>query len=196
MSREIVVHQGRDLGPAGGGTYVVPALIADAGEDAVHRFVEFFTANIRNANTRAAYFRCIVQFDRWVRGHGLALLQLRPPHVAAYIEELSTTRARPTVKQHLAAIRMLFDWLVVRQVMPLNPAHAVRGPKYKVTQGKTPVLNEDEARHLLESIRVTHVVGHGQPHPPDSDKSDMTADGCHPVPRLVRCRFSYRWRLP
>jgi integrase/recombinase XerD len=38
--------------------------------------------------------------------------------------------SRPTVKLRLAALRMLFDWMVVGQVIPVNPAHAVRGPKH------------------------------------------------------------------
>ena len=52
----------------------------------------------------------------------------------------------PTVKQHLAALRMLFDWLVTGHVLDVNPAHAVHGPKYVVKKGKTPVLMADEAR--------------------------------------------------
>jgi C-terminal domain on Strawberry notch homologue len=80
-------------------------------------------------------------------------------HVAAYVEALQATAARPTVKQHLAAIRMLFDWLVVGQVLAVNPAHAVRGPKYVVRRGKTPVLTEDQARRLLESIDTLTPVG-------------------------------------
>jgi site-specific recombinase XerC len=50
-------------------------------------------------------------------------------HVAAYVEQLGRTHSKPTVKQHLAAIRMLFDWLVPGHVMESNPAYAVRGPK-------------------------------------------------------------------
>ena len=56
------------------------------------------------------------------------------------------------MKQHLAAIRMLGDWVVVSQVLPVNPAAAVRGPKHVVTKGATPVLSPAEARKLLESI--------------------------------------------
>jgi integrase/recombinase XerD len=66
--------------------------------------------------------------------------------------------ARPTVKQHLAAIRMLFDWLIVGQILAINPAHAVRGPKHVVKRGKTPVLTEDQARRLLTSIKVVKKV--------------------------------------
>jgi hypothetical protein len=63
------------------------------------------------------------------------------------------------VKQHLAAIRMLFDWLVIGQVMPLNPAHAVRGPRHSVKKGKTSVLAAEEMRQLLDSIETDTLLG-------------------------------------
>src|SRR5271170_7195187 len=66
---------------------------------------------------------------------------------------------KPTVKQHLAAIKMLFDGLVVGQVVAINPAHSVRGPKHVVKRGKTPVLTADQARELLDSIDVSTIVG-------------------------------------
>ena len=74
-------------------------------------------------------------------------------------EALGKDFEKPTVKQHLAAIRMLFDWLVVGQVVAINPAHSVRGPKHVVKRGKTPVLTADQARQLLDSIDVSTVVG-------------------------------------
>src|SRR5271167_2681470 len=139
---------------------VVPAVIADAGEPAARRFIEFFAATIRNKNTRMAYYRAVCHFFAWVEQHRIGeLADIEPVHVAAYIEALQTTAAKPTVKQHLAAIRMLFDWLIIGQVLAVNPAHAVRGPKHVVRRGKTPVLTEDQARHLLDSIDVTTVVG-------------------------------------
>ncbi|HZQ52993.1 MAG TPA: tyrosine-type recombinase/integrase [Bryobacteraceae bacterium] len=85
------------------------------------------------------------------------LAQVQPIHVAAWVKESSESRSRPTVKQHLAAIRMLFDWLVTGQVIPVNPAHAVRGPKHIVKRGKTAVLGSDEMRDLLDSIPTTSV---------------------------------------
>jgi site-specific recombinase XerC len=78
------------------------------------------------------------------------LPDIEPLHVAAYVKALEATASKPTVKQHLAAIRMLFDWLIVGQILAINPAHAVRGPKHVVKRGKTPVLNEDQARQLLD----------------------------------------------
>ena len=68
-------------------------------------------------------------------------------------------RSAPTVKQRLAAIRHLFDWLVTGQVIPVNPAASVRGPSHSVKRGKTPVLDPSEARALLDSIDVTTPVG-------------------------------------
>lgn len=92
------------------------------------RFVEFFTVTIRNKNTRAAYARAAADFFGWCEGQGIdALGRVQPVHVAAYIELLQGRRSAPTVKQHLACIRMLLDWLVIGQVMPANPAHSVPG---------------------------------------------------------------------
>ena len=141
------------LSPAVGG-FIVPAFIADHGEDAARRFVEFFTANIPNDNTRAAYARAVMRFIRWSEAKGVGLHQVEPVIVAAYIKEFGGTHSRPTVKQHLAAIRMLFDWFVTGHVMKSNPAGSVRGPKHVVKQGTTPVLTADEARKLLDSIET------------------------------------------
>jgi integrase len=80
-------------------------------------------------------------------------------HVAAYIEGLQKRLAAPSVKQHLAAIRMLFDWLVVGQVIAVNPASPVRGPKHSIKKGKTAVLSAEEARKLLDSIDASSHVG-------------------------------------
>jgi len=79
--------------------------------------------------------------------------------VAAYIELLQKTHAKPTVKQHLATIRMMFDWMVTGQIVPINPAHAVRGPKHVVNKGKTPVLTAEETKTLFDSIPTTRVTG-------------------------------------
>ncbi|MBV9850099.1 MAG: hypothetical protein JO250_10540 [Armatimonadetes bacterium] len=64
-----------------------------------------------------------------------------------------------TVKQALAAIRMLFDWLVIGQVIPTNPAGSVRGPRYSTKKGKTPVLSREDARALLDSIDTSSLIG-------------------------------------
>src|SRR5256885_5321162 len=126
---------------------------------ASERFWEFFTANIRNRHTRRAYYTAVCRFSEWCEGRGLhELASVKPMHVAAFIEELGQALSKPTVKQSLAALRMLCDWLVVGHIMDVNPAHAVRGPKHSVKKGKTPVLTAEEARALLDSITVTRVV--------------------------------------
>lgn len=138
---------------------VVPAMIADAGDHACRRFLEFFAATIRNRNTRQAYLTAVGRFFAWCDRHQLGqLADIEPLHVAAYIEALGTDFTKPTVKQHLAAIRMLFDWLVTGGILATNPAHAVRGPKHVVKRGKTPVLVAEQARALIESIPLTRTV--------------------------------------
>ena len=131
---------------------VVPALIADLGDEAAWRYGEFFTANIRNPNTRRAYARACNRFFGWCEDRGLTPTATRPHDVATYIEQLQIDVSAPSVKQQLAAIRMLFDWLVIGQVVPNNPAAAVRGPKHVVKTGKTPVLEGSQWRKLLQSI--------------------------------------------
>lgn len=137
----------------------VPALFLDAGEKAWWKFIEFFTARIRNRNTREAYGRAVWRFSIWCTRKRLHLHQLSPFFVAAYIEGLGAQLSRPSVKQHLAAIRVLFDFLVVSQIVPTNPASSVRGPKHVVRKGKTPVLTAEEARTLIDSIDVATIGG-------------------------------------
>ncbi|WP_422932197.1 tyrosine-type recombinase/integrase [Singulisphaera sp. PoT] len=151
MSGEILPYQPGQLAPlTASGQLVVPAIVADLGDHAARRFAEFFAANIPNDNTRAAYIQAIGQFLRWCEAQPLTLHQVEPIAVAAYIK--AHTGSDPTKKQHLAAIRMLFDWLVTGQVVPLNPAASVRGPKHIVKKGKTPVLSGEDAAKLLKSI--------------------------------------------
>jgi site-specific recombinase XerD len=138
----------------------LPAIVTAAGERAQIRFLEFFAAQIRNANTRRAYARAVVDFLAWCEGRGVhTLLDVQPLHVAGYIEILSRERSAPTAKQHLAAIRNLFDWLVMGQVIPANPAASVRGPSHSARSGKTPVLDPEEARQLLDAIDVSTPIG-------------------------------------
>jgi site-specific recombinase XerD len=138
-------------------TYIVPALIADAGDAAGWRYVEFFTANIRNPHTRRAYARACGRFFAWCEERGLTLTVIRSHDVATWVEQLQEKHRAPGVKQQLAAVRMLFDWLITGQVVPTNPAAAVRGPKYVVTTGKTPVLDGSEWRRLLDAIPTENV---------------------------------------
>jgi integrase/recombinase XerD len=95
----------------GGGGFALPAVIADQGEKAAERFFTFFTDTIPNKNTRAAYYRNAMRFFAWTHAKRLSLPAIKSYHVSAYLAELATKHATPTVKQHLASLRMLFDWL-------------------------------------------------------------------------------------
>ena len=121
---------------------------------------DFFSSHIRNSNTRRAYLEAVRQFSAFCAELGIEDLALiEPIHVAAFVEAQLKLHSKPTVKQRLAALRMLFDWMVVGQVLPVNPAHAVRGPKHTQRRGKTPVLQADEARTLIDAIDTTSLPG-------------------------------------
>jgi integrase/recombinase XerD len=135
----------------------IPELVAAAGPEVTESYIDFFTATIRNRNTRQAYARACWQFFDWCAAHGLELTSVRPFHVAAWIEDFPGSK--PTIKQKLAAVRMLYDFLVVRQITPSNPAHSVRGPMYVVKKGKTPVWSREDAKTLLDSIPKDSVSG-------------------------------------
>ncbi|MCI4680403.1 tyrosine-type recombinase/integrase [Rhodoblastus acidophilus] len=138
----------------------IPALVHAAGERAQTRFWEFFVDNIRNPHTRRAYGRALADFLAWCELQGVAsIADVQPLHIGAYVEALTRSHSAPTAKQRLAAIRMLFDWLVTGQVAPVNPAASVRGPRHVVKIGKTAVLDPAEARLLLDSIDVTTPAG-------------------------------------
>ena len=133
---------------------LVPSLIHRDGAEASKRYLEFFAAQLRNPNTRAAYARAAARFFDWCQDAAGVdeLVRIEPIHVAAWIERRAAEVSAPTVKQELAALRKLFGWLVVRQVLPSSPATYVRGPSHSVRIGSTPVLTVEQARVLLASI--------------------------------------------
>jgi site-specific recombinase XerD len=151
MSSEIVAIEPNHL----------PAAIHAAGANASRCFIEFFTANIRNPNTRRAYAHATRDFFGWLDERGVNQLDLiQPIHVAAWLEQLAADGlSAPTIKQRLAAVRMLFDWMILGQALVVNPAAAVRGPAHSVKRGKTPILSVKETRHLLDSIDTSKEIG-------------------------------------
>jgi hypothetical protein len=107
------------LGPAE--SFQVPSLVASVGPEAAKRFFEFFTVPIRNKNTRVAYYHAICQFLNWCQHCGFGHLEdIEPITVAAYIEQHAGSPA--TIKQHMAAIRMVFSWLTEKGILAMNPA--------------------------------------------------------------------------
>jgi len=116
---------------------MLPALIATVGNNASLRFLEFFTVNIRNTNTPAAYGRATGAFLPWSRTSSRCMLL---PMSSNWTREMSP----PSDKQYLASIRVLFDSLVKGQVMPTKPAHSARRPRHFMSKGSTLVLSSDE----------------------------------------------------
>jgi len=158
LSYHDIFAAGRQLAPSPSSR--IPPLWVDTRRGTWPRYVEFFTARIRNRGTREIYHRAALRFGRWCEQRGIVHLeQVSPVVIATYIEEATRTFAPPTTKQHLSALKMLFDHLTTGHVVPFNPAAAVRGPKHVVKKGKTPVLAAEEARQLLDAIDTTSLIG-------------------------------------
>jgi integrase/recombinase XerD len=134
-----------------------PAIVTDAGSAAVFVWEEFFSGEIRNSHTRKAYRHAVRRFLGWCEARGVELARITPGMVGQYMDELPGSA--PTKKQDLAAIRGLFDKMVTRHVVLLNPAASVRGERYQVIEGKTPEITPAQARALLSSVSTNQVVG-------------------------------------
>ena len=127
-SKDLIIARPEDLSPA--------PLFAPT-RKAARRFLEFFTAQINNAHTRRAYLNATRRFADWCASKDIhELTRVQPFHVAAFVHDLQEELSPPSVKQHLAAIRMLFDWLVTGHVIDTNPAHSVRGPRYTARKAR------------------------------------------------------------
>jgi len=140
-------------------SFQVPAIVAEVGPEATKKFFEFFTVPIRNKNTRLAYYHAIGQFLTWCGRAGFQSLEdIEPITVAAYIEQ--HPGSAPTVKQHMAAIRMFFSYLTEKGVLAMNAAREVKTERFSRKDGKTPAFARDEVRTVLDSIDTNSVVGH------------------------------------
>ena len=156
----LTIAKEQDLGLALSSGVILPSVIARAGERAAERLIEFFTAHIRNPNTRRAYGRVAWNFFAWIDERDIALEGITAVHVAAWVESLKRDKYEvASVKQHLAAVRMLLDYLVTGGVLRHNPSASVKGPRHSVRRGKTPVLDAHEAGKLLASIPGDTLTG-------------------------------------
>lgn len=135
----------------------LPAIIADVGAAGRFAWDEFFRGRLRNSHTRIAYGHAVQKFLAWCEEKGIALPRVTPGMVGEYFDQ--HPGSIPTKKQHLAAIKGLFDALVVRHAVVLNPAASVRLERYQVIEGKTPEITVGQARTLLSSIDTSNVVG-------------------------------------
>lgn len=139
----------------------LPPIIRRAGPEAERRTVEFFETGIGNRNTRQAYAQAVMRFMAWCEDRNLELADITVFTVTAYADEMARDYSARSVRQHLGAIRGLFDHLVAGRVVPVNPASLVRGPKGEgpKTRAKAPVLQPQEIRLLIDSVDVTDCSG-------------------------------------
>jgi integrase/recombinase XerD len=144
---------------SGGGLQALgaPGILVRAGANAIFAAEEFFKATINNTHTKRAYTRSVTQFLAWCEESGVELHQITPGLAGQYLGELAGSA--PTKNQALAALRHFFDGLVTRHAVALNPFSSVRGVKHSVAEGTTPEISIEQARKLLRSIEVNHVVG-------------------------------------
>src|ERR1700692_4896744 len=141
-------------------SFPAPALITRASPSTRQKFFEFFTVPIRNGKPTAAYYRAIQQFLAWAEHAGYQDIEdIEPITVAAYIETLQRQAAPATVKQHMAAVRMLFSWLTEKGVLAMNPAREFKTERYSRTEGKTPAFVEGEVQKLLGVIETSTHTG-------------------------------------
>lgn len=139
------------------GSNGLPQLIVDSGAAARFAWEEFFYGQVRNQHTRRSYQRSTRRFLLWCESRNLALDAITPAHVGHFMDALPDSLA--SKKVYLAGIRHLFDKLVVRHVVVLNPAASVRMERYQVIEGKTPEIPIEQARRLLGSIMPDSIVG-------------------------------------
>ena len=153
----------------------IPSIVRRAGKRVRRRWVEFFTAELTNDNTRMAYATAASEFFDWLerlpefRGRDADLFQIATEHVATYREWLVKSpalvrmkngqaiekpRSVTTVKLKMSAIRSLFRWLKEGGILAEDPAASVRAPKHSVSIGKTPVLAGAEAALILDKITL------------------------------------------
>ena len=139
----------------------LPALIDGSGRKTRDRIEHFLRAAIDNDNTRKAYGRSLGSFFAFLEEGGRVRVQdIGPRDVGDYLEAAKANGlSTATLRQHLAAIRMLFDHLVTGGVLEHNPALSVKAPHQQVGKGKTPVLAAEETGELLRSIDTDDVVG-------------------------------------
>lgn len=136
----------------------IPALVRDAGSAAAFAWDEFFSAQVRNRHTRAAYLRAVRRFLDWLTPQGLPLVRVDPGTVGRYLDSLTKLSATSR-KVELAALRRFFDVLTVRHVTVMNPALSVKGDRVSAAEGLTPEIAPGQARALLAAIEPATLIG-------------------------------------
>ena len=144
------------VGPTAVGQLSPPKCVAAQGAAAQFAWEEFFSGHIRNVHTRKAYLHAVRVFLNWCEAQDVELPHITPGMIGRYFD--SHPGSAPTKKLHMSAIRGLFDVLVQRHVVILNPALSVRTERFSALEGKTPEITVEQARTLLSSITLNTAV--------------------------------------
>jgi site-specific recombinase XerD len=137
----------------------LPELVGQAGQDAAYRSLEFFTSCIPNPNTRGVYGQAVREFCAFCTRLGVPLEHVPSPTVAAWVQAMAAEgKSAATVNVKLSGVRQWLDWLARHGVIKGNPASPVHGIKRSVREGKTPVLEREQARALFASLNGEDVV--------------------------------------
>lgn len=142
----------------GGVSMELPTTIAEAGDAAARLTLQFLTSELANEHTRRAYGRAIFDFCAWCEAQHVALGAITPPTIAAYYTHRRQSVSLASIKLIASALRHWLDYLTTRGALPLNPALSVRTPRLIVGEGKTPVLERDEARKLFDVLEGTDLL--------------------------------------
>src|SRR6202045_3174452 len=113
-------------------------------------FLELLGARVRNPNTRSAYRVAWRSFLAFCSARQLELGKVKAYHVGSWLDQHPGSRS--TQRQHLAAVRLLFDSLMMRGVVEYNPAARARPPRLVRESSQTPVFEEAEIVAFLDSI--------------------------------------------
>lgn len=106
-----------------------PDMITRCGHSAGRRFVEFFTEEVKSPAMRMTYAQAVVRFCSWADRRGHTVEELTTIVISIYVEQLGLRSPLATVKQHLAAVRLLFDWFVISGIVTANPVERVPDPE-------------------------------------------------------------------
>lgn len=105
---------------------------------------------ISNANTRGAYKIAWRSFFVFCSEYNLTLERVKPYHVGMWLKR--HTGSVSTQRQHLAAVRLLFDHLLEQGVLDINPAARAKPPRMGRETSPTPVFELEEIKTLFETI--------------------------------------------
>lgn len=125
-------------------------------DKAVRTFLE---KSIGNEHTREAYNRAISYFQAWCSKQTLPLLQVRHRDMTQYVKELISHYSTASTRQHLAAIKSLYDWLMIRDILDANPVSAVIGCLVETLPTTEPILKPQEVTKLMASIDCRKIIG-------------------------------------